>query len=105
MVAAPRRGELAGVRGGAAAAFRGVGAREKQESEENGFLGFLYCSGAREERAAGSARGCPRRRRGGCRRGGSGSYGARGMAGGTPARGNRRGRRSGATRGCQREAE
>ena len=60
--------------------FCGVGARKGQESEGNGFLGFLYCSGAREERAAGAVRGCPRRRRGGGRRGGSGSGGARGTA-------------------------
>ena len=40
--------------------FCGVGARNGQESEGNGFMGFLYCSGAREERAAGSAQGCPR---------------------------------------------
>ena len=60
--------------------FCGVGARRGQESEGNGSLGFPYCPGAREERAAGSARGCPRRRRGGGRRGGSGSCGARGTA-------------------------
>ena len=36
-------------------------------------MGFLYCSGAREERAAGSTRGYPWRRRGGGRLDGSGS--------------------------------
>ena len=40
-MAGRRRLELAGVRGGAAAAFWSLGARRRQKSERNGLLGFL----------------------------------------------------------------
>ena len=40
--------KLAGVRGGAAVAFCGVGARSKQKGEKNGLLGLLWCSCARQ---------------------------------------------------------
>ena len=49
-----------------------MGARNERKSEGIGFLGFLYCSCACEEKAAGSVLAGPRRRRGGGRMGGSG---------------------------------
>ena len=49
-----------------------MGARNERKSNGNGFLGFLYCSSTREEKAAGSVLAGPRRRRGGGRTGGSG---------------------------------
>ena len=59
--------KLAGVRGGAAAAFYGVGARREQKKERNRSLGSLRCSCARWKGSWGSAASSPRRRRGGGR--------------------------------------
>ena len=59
--------KLAGVRGGAAAAFYGVGARREQKKERNRSLGSLKCSCARWKGSWGSAASSPRRRRGGGR--------------------------------------
>ena len=61
--------------------FWGVGARSKRKGERNGLLGLLWCSCARQRGFWGSARGYPRRRRGGGRLGSSGRCGARGRAG------------------------
>jgi len=57
--------KLAGVAGGAAAAFWGMGARSKRKGERNGLLGLLWCSCARERRLWGAAASPPRRWRGG----------------------------------------
>ena len=59
--------KLAGVRGGAAVAFYGVGARREQKKERNRSLGSLRCSCARWKGSWGSAASSPRRRRGGGR--------------------------------------
>jgi len=59
--------KLAGVRGGAAAAFYSVGARREQKKERNRSLGSLRCSCARWKGSWGSAASSPRRRRGGGR--------------------------------------
>ena len=59
--------KLAGVRGGAAAAFYSVGARREQKKERNRSLGSLKCSCARWKGSWGSAASSPRRRRGGGR--------------------------------------
>ena len=60
--------KLAGVRGGAAAAFYGVGGRRERKKERNRSLGSLRCSCARWKGSWGSAASSPRRHRGGGRR-------------------------------------
>ena len=70
--------KLAGVRGGAAATFYGVGARREQKKERNRSLGSLRCSCARWKGSWGSAASSPRRRRGGGREEVLGSSGWRG---------------------------
>ena len=90
--------KLAGVRGGAAAAFYGVGARREQKKERNRLLGSLKCSCARWKGSWGSAASSPRWRRGGGRKEVLGAWHGRGRASAKPrSGGGDSGRRVGAS--------
>ena len=94
--------KLAGVRGGAAAAFYSVGARREQKKERNRSLGSLRCSCARWKGSWGSAASSPRRRRGGGREEVLGAWHGRERASAKP---RSDGGGSGATRGRQRDGK
>ena len=94
--------KLAGVRGGAAAAFYSVGARREQKKERNRSLGSLKCSCARWKGSWGSAASSPRLRRGGGREEVLGAWHGRERASAKP---RSDGGGSGATRGRQRDGK